>query len=152
MVECRQLSTFVLDGLLFGVDVSTVQEVLRYQTMTPVPLAPSAVAGLINLRGQVVTALDLRRRLDLPARPADEHPMNVIVRNGDEVVSFLVDKIGDVLEVDETSFELPPPTLLGAKRDLICGAYKLEDRLLLVLNAKQIMTFNPNNASLGSAN
>jgi len=152
MTLAKQLSTFFLDGLLFGVDVNLVQEVLRYQEMTPVPLAPSTVSGLINLRGQVVTALDLRRQLDLPERAVPALPTNVIIRDGDEVVSFLVDKINDVVDVDEASFEPCPDTLLGVKRDLICGVYKLEDRLLLVLNAKQIMTFTTDPATLGSAN
>jgi len=150
MGALRQFSTFLLDGLLFGVDVNAVQEILRYQEMAPVPLAPSVVAGLINLRGQVITALDLRRRLDLTARPPDERPMNVIIRSGDEIVSFLVDEICDVLEVDEACFEPLPDMVQGVTRDLICGEYKLEDRLLLVLNTKQILTFNANNASLGS--
>ena len=111
-----------------------VQEIIRYQEMTRVPLAPPVVRGLINLRGQIVTALDLRRRLDLPDRPQDELPVNVVVQTDDGAVSLLVDEIGDVLELPETDFERPPDTLTGAARDLILGAYKLSDRLLLILN------------------
>lgn len=130
----RQYCTFTLDSLLFGVEVSSVQEVIRYQEMTAVPLAHRVVSGLINLRGQIVTALDLRRRLDLAERPQGEHPMNIVVRTEDGAVSFLVDEIGDVVEVDESSFERPPETLRGNARALIPGAHKLENRLLLVLD------------------
>jgi len=130
----RQYCTFTLDGLLFGVEVSSVQEVIRFQEMTEVPLAHRVVRGLINLRGQIVTALDLRRRLDLAERPASEHPMNIVVRTEDGAVSFLVDEIGDVVEVEGSAFERPPETLRGNARTLIPGAYKLQDRLLLVLD------------------
>ena len=93
------LMTFHVDGHLFGVEVAAVQEVVRYQPMTRVPLAPPALSGLINLRGQIIPAVDLRRRLGFPDRPAGELPMDVIVRTGDGMVSLLVDRIGDVVEV-----------------------------------------------------
>jgi len=114
-----------------------VQEVIRYQEMTRVPLAPKVVRGLINLRGQIVTAIDLRRRLELAERPADRLPMNVVVRGDDGAMSLLVDEIGDVVEVQEDSFERPPETLNGVARDLIRGAYKLKDRLLLMLDTEK---------------
>jgi purine-binding chemotaxis protein CheW len=137
MVMTHQFSTFYLDHLLFGLEVSRVQEIIRYQKMTPVPLAPAMIAGLINLRGQIVTAIDLRRRLELADRPADRLPVNVIVRAGDEAVSLLVDEIGDVLEVEEEMFEPSPETLQGTARELILGAYKLKERLLLVLEPEK---------------
>jgi purine-binding chemotaxis protein CheW len=136
----RIFSTFHLDELLFGVDVTKVQEVIRYQELTPVPLASRVVRGLINLRGQIVTAIDLRRRLDLPERAAGRLPMNVVVRADDGVVSLLVDAIGDVVSVDEDSFERSPETLRGVARDLIPGAYKLRDRLLLLLDIERAVT------------
>jgi purine-binding chemotaxis protein CheW len=136
----KQFSTFYLDRLLFGVEVARVQEVLRYQEMTPVPLAAPVVSGLINLRGQIVTALDLRRRLKLAERATDRLPMNVVVRVGEEAVSLLVDEIGDVFAVDEDAFELPPETLQGEARRLIRGAYKLEDKLLLVLDTDEVVS------------
>ncbi len=134
MAETRQFSTFYLGDLFVGVEVKQVQEVLRYQEMTRVPLAPSVICGLINLRGQVVTALDLRHRLALPARLAEQQPMNVVMRTNDGAVSFLVDAIGDVLEVADDTFEPPPETLTGGARKLIRGVCKLEDRLLLILD------------------
>ena len=139
MNDERQLATFYLDGLLFGIEVNKVQEVIRYQEMTHVPLAHTVVRGLINLRGQIVTALDLRRRLNFKDRSVDQLPMNVVVRTGEEAVSLLVDEIGDVLDVEEESFERPPETLQGEARDLIRGAYKLKDRLLLVLNTDKVV-------------
>jgi purine-binding chemotaxis protein CheW len=137
MSTLQQYCTFTLDGFLVGVEVSRVQEIIRYQEMTPVPLAHRVVRGLINLRGQIVTALDLRRRLELPERAASAFPTNVVVRTEDGAVSFLVDEIGDVVEVDDTSFERPPETLRGVARQLITGAHKLSDRLLLVLDAER---------------
>ena len=132
--EEQQLCTFYLDGLYLGVGVRQVQEVIRYQEMTRVPLAPGVVSGLINLRGQIVTAIDLRRRLGLPDRPADQLPMNVVVRADDGAISLLVDEIGDVVEVDDDTFERAPETLRGVARDLIRGVYKREGELLCVLD------------------
>jgi purine-binding chemotaxis protein CheW len=134
MVDGHQYCTFYLDGHYFGLDVLRVQEIIRHQEMTRVPLAPPVVRGLINLRGQIVTAIDLRRRLELSERPADQLPINVVVHTDDGAVSLLVDEIGDVLEVSEKLFERPPETLRGTARELICGAYKLTDRLLLILD------------------
>src|SRR4051794_7673605 len=129
-----QFATFTLADHVFGVEVESVQEVIRYQPMTRVPLAPGAVSGLINLRGQVITALDLRTRLGLPTRAQDVQPMNVVVRTDDGAVSLLVDSIGDVVHTGSEVFEEPPETLLGEARDLIRGAYKLDGRLLLALD------------------
>jgi purine-binding chemotaxis protein CheW len=132
-----QFSTFSLGGLLHGVEVLQVQEVIRYQEMTRVPLAPTEVRGLINLRGQIVTAIDLRRRLGLPGRAEHEQPMNVVVRTTDGVISLLVDEIGDVVDVAESVFEPAPETLTGAARELVTGVYKLPGRLLLVLDVER---------------
>ena len=131
--------TFFVHGLFFGVEVSRVQEVIRYQRLTRVPLTSSTIAGLMNLRGQIVTAIDLRTRLGLPAREGEELPLNVVIRTSEGAMSLLVDQIGDVIEVDESSFELPPQTLVGEARELIRGAYKLEGRLLLVLDTARAL-------------
>jgi len=130
----QQFCTFVIQGILFGVEVEKVQEVIRHQGMTAVPLAPNVVAGLINLRGQIVTAIDLRRRLGVNDRTAGDLPMNVVVRTGDGAVSLLVDEIGDVVEVQEQDFEQAPDTLDSTSRDLVRGVYKLKNELLLVLD------------------
>jgi purine-binding chemotaxis protein CheW len=136
----QQFCTFFLNDQFLGVPVEQVQEVIRYQEMTRVPLAASVIRGLINLRGQIVMAMDLRRRFGLEERPASELPMNVVVRTEDGAVSFLVDEIGDVLEVEEESFEPPPETLQGPGRELVRGVYKLEDRLMLVLDTQTTVT------------
>jgi purine-binding chemotaxis protein CheW len=137
MDHSSQFCTFYLDKLLFGVELKTVQEVIRSLEVTQVPLAPKVVSGLINLRGQIVTAVDLRRQLELDPRPADMPAMNVVVRSDDGAVSLLVDEIGDVVEVDSTTFERPPETLRGTVREVITGVHKLDDRLLLVLDTEK---------------
>src|SRR5579863_10542916 len=138
----KQYCTFFVNGLFFGVEVLNVQEVLRYQQMTRVPLAPAAVQGLINLRGQIVTAIDLRHRLELPPRKDEELPMNVVVRGEDGAISLLVDEIGDVVEIADDIFEAPPETLRGVARELLKGVYKLKDRLLLVLDTERTVTLS----------
>ena len=134
--ESKQFCTFRLDGLLFGVEVKKVQEVIRYQEMTRVPLAPAMIQGLINLRGQIVTAIDLRRRFEMPARGENQLPMNVVVRTEDGAVSLLV----DVLEIPDNTYESTPETLTGVARELIRGVYKLKDRLLLILDTEQAVS------------
>lgn len=130
----QQFCTFFLDGHYFGVPVQKVQEVLRYQEMTGVPLVSNVVRGLINLRGQIITAVDLRRQLGMSDRPEKQKPMNVIMRTEEGAFSLLVDEIGDVIEVDDASFERPPDTLKGMNREMLIGVHKLADRLLLILN------------------
>jgi purine-binding chemotaxis protein CheW len=135
----QQFCTFFVDGLFFGVEVHKVQEVIRYQGMTDVPLAPAEIGGLINLRGQIVTAIDLRKRLAMSERQGSEQPMNVVVRTADGAVSLLVDEIGDVVEVADSTFEEVPDTLKGIGRDLIRGVYKLKERLLLLLDTERAL-------------
>jgi purine-binding chemotaxis protein CheW len=134
----REFATFFVDGLFFGIDVLQVQEVLRYQEMTQVPLAPDVIEGLINLRGQIVTAVDMRRRLKLMPRAEGQTPMNTVVRTKEgAAVSLLVDEIGDVVEVDSETFERTPDNVAAAARDLLQGVYKLKDRLLLILDTEK---------------
>ena len=130
----RQFATFTLAGATYGVDVLRVQEALRYQTRTPVPLAPAGIAGLVNLRGQVVMTIDLRPRLGLAPLAADAEPMMFVVQVDGEPISLLVDEIGDVMDVEESQFETPPDTLPASLREVILGAYKLEGSLLLALD------------------
>jgi purine-binding chemotaxis protein CheW len=152
MSTSRQFCTFHLNGLFFGIEVVEIQEVIRYQEMTRVPLAPAMVTGLINLRGQIVTAIDLRTRLEFPPREGDLLPTNVVVRTEDGPVSFLVDEIGDVVEVDDAAFESPPGNLTGLTRDVTRGVYKLHQRLLLILDTRRILhieSFNDSNLAPG---
>lgn len=133
----QQFCTFFLDGHYFGVPVQKVQEVLRYQEMTEVPLVSSVVRGLINLRGQIITAVDLRRQLGMNDRPEKQKPMNVIMRTEEGAYSLLVDEIGDVIEVEENTFEQPPDTLQGMARGMLHGVHKLPNRLLLILDSER---------------
>jgi purine-binding chemotaxis protein CheW len=133
----RQFATFEVDGQLFGVEVTTVQEVLSYHEYTPVPLAPPAVGGLFNLRGQVIAAVDLRVQLGLSGQEMRGPVMNVILHGDGEPVSLLVDRIGEVVDLADDEFEPPPDTLTGPARDLVVGTYKLAGRLMLVLDASQ---------------
>ena len=137
MEQTRQFCTFYLDKLLFGVQLDKVQEVIRYLEITEIPLAPRVVSGLMNLRGQIVTGIDLRRRLGLADRPDDAHPMNVVIRTSDGAVSLLVDEIGDVVETTEESFERPPETLQGKVREVILGVHKLDRQLMHVINTEK---------------
>ena len=114
-----------------------VQEVIRYLEITEIPLAPRVVSGLMNLRGQIVTGIDLRRRLELADRPEGAAPMNLVIRTADGAVSLLVDEIGDVVEVTDESFERPPETLQGKVREVILGVHKLEKQLMHVLNTEK---------------
>jgi purine-binding chemotaxis protein CheW len=142
MAVTKQLCTFRLGDQAFGVDALTVQELIRHQTMTRVPKAPESVRGLINLRGQIVTALDLRTRLGMEPLEEGRQPMNVVIRSDDGAVSLLVDQIGDVIEVNDDCFEVPPDTLSGKAREFIRGAYKLADRLLLLLDCELAVQVN----------
>ncbi len=135
--ENVQLATFIVGKFFFGIDVLNVQEVLRFQRMTKVPLAPAVIVGLINLRGQIVPALDMRRRLFLDPRNAEETPMNLVVRTEDGAVSLLVDEIGDVLELKPNAFENTPANVSANVREMIRGVYKLKNRLLFVLDTEK---------------
>jgi purine-binding chemotaxis protein CheW len=136
----KQFCTFYVDGRFFGIDVTRVQEVIRYQEMTRVPLASAVISGLINLRGQIVTAIDMRARLGIAARPTGHPPMNVVVRTADGPVSLLVDEIGDVLEVDDSTLDRVPETMSASARELVEGVHKLEGALLLVLHAERAVS------------
>jgi purine-binding chemotaxis protein CheW len=129
-----QFCTFTLGDLHFGIETLHVQEVIRNREMTRIPLAPGAVRGLINLRGQIVTAIDLGQRLELPGREGTEASVHVVVNVDGAAVSMLVDSIGDVVDAVSNSFERPPDTLDEWVRELILGVHKLEGRLLLVLD------------------
>jgi purine-binding chemotaxis protein CheW len=132
--------TFYVDNLYLGIEVTQVVEVIRYQEMTRVPLAPDVVRGMINLRGQILCAIDMRRRLSLDHRTeADRLPDNVVIQTGDGPLSLLVDAVGDVVEVDEGDVEPTPYSLKPAYRELIHGVYKTRDDLMLLLDAGRVV-------------
>jgi purine-binding chemotaxis protein CheW len=134
----QQFCTFDVGDLFLGIEVERVQEVLRDSDITQVPTAPPSVRGLINLRGQIVTAVDLRTRFDLTDQRGEGSTV-LVLDAGSELLSFVVDRARDVVEVDESSFEEPPDTLKGEARRLIRGAYKLQNALLLVLDVEHAL-------------
>ncbi|MBV1859363.1 MAG: chemotaxis protein CheW [Nannocystaceae bacterium] len=136
----RQVCTFSVGDLTFGVDVQNVHEVIRAQRMTLVPMAPSVVRGLINLRGRIVTAVDMRARLRFPPLESEDGSMNVVVQNEEGAVSLLVDEIGDVLNVAQSLQAQVPPGLSPIVAELVESVYKLEDDILLVLNPNAVAT------------
>ena len=138
--ETRQYSTFRVADMFMGIELTRVQELLRFQEMTSVPLAPQAIEGLINLRGQIVTALDVRRILGLPAVESEEAlPMNIVIQSEGGPVSLLVDEICDVLDVPLEASTPLPENMPALQRELIEGVYQLESGLLLVLNTDQVL-------------
>ena len=133
----RQFCTFYLDHLLCGVESQKIQEVVTYRELRPVPLAPPVVSGLMNLRGQVVVVLELRRQLELPERPPDMTPICLVVRAASGTVCLLADEVGNVVEVEEQTFEPSPETLSPRLRSVILGVHKLEHQLMHVLDTDQ---------------
>jgi purine-binding chemotaxis protein CheW len=138
----KKYCTFHLDKYYFGIEVEQVQEIIKYQQITPVSLAPPAVKGLINLRGQIVTAVDLRCLLELPGREEDESPMNIVVHTEQGAFSLLVDRIGDVLELEDDKYESPPENLEGIAQTLIRCVYKLDNALLMTMEIEQIVSID----------
>jgi len=129
------LCTFDVDTLFIGIEIGRIQEILRPQPITAVPLAAAAIRGLMSLRGQIVPVVDLAERLGVRLRDGGGEAFNVLIRTPDGPVSLLVDHVGDVVEVYQDTFEPAPDTLRSSMRPLIRGAYKLERRLLLALDA-----------------
>lgn len=137
MTRSGLYATFHIDKAFYGVPIEDVQEVLFSQPLSEVPLAPPAVAGLLNLRGRIVTVIDLKRLLH--GASADEEAMNMVVRFDNDEVSLLIDRIGDVMRVDEASVEATPPTLQGQARDFIRGVFPLQTGLLLLLDTQRML-------------
>jgi purine-binding chemotaxis protein CheW len=143
----QQICTFFLDHTRFGIGVEDVQEVIRQQPLTRIPLAARDICGLMNLRGQVIPVVDLPCRLGLRSSACvasesdmEEQPVyNIIVNTADDVVSFIVDDIGDVLDCSVEALEPPPATLHPHIQSALKGAYRLEHDFLLVLNTEKIL-------------
>lgn len=131
--------TFYVGQQFYGIPVSDVQEVLLAQFLTRAPLAPPAVAGLMNLRGQIVTAVDVRKVLRAGEEVEIDESMNVVIRHEGSEVSLLVDRIGDVVSVDEGEVELPPETLQGVAREFIRGIYPQDGTLLLLVDVHRML-------------
>jgi purine-binding chemotaxis protein CheW len=139
--EHRDYVTMSIGGQLFGIPVLKVQDVLGTQTITRVPLAPVEVAGSLNLRGRIVTAVDVRLRLGLPKRENDKAAMSVVVEHENELYSLLVDSVGEVLSLESRDYQRNPPTLNPRLREFSDGIYRLNDSLLVVLSVPSLLNF-----------
>ena len=134
-----QLLTFMLADQLFGVPVLQVNDVLGPQKMTLAPLAPASIAGVMNLRGRIVTAIDVRNCLGQPPRAKDAKSMSVVVDQGGELFSLMIDSVGDVLMLSKETFENVPATLNPAWRNVSSGIHKLKDHILVILDVSQLL-------------
>lgn len=135
----REFVSMTVAGQLFGIPVLTVQDVLGEQRITRVPLALTEVAGTLNLRGRIVTAIDMRRRLGLPPRAAESAGMNVVVDRGGELYSLIVDSVGEVLSLPADLYERNPSTLEAAWREVSVGVYRLQNELMVVLDVAKLL-------------
>ncbi len=137
----QQYATFRVADMFMGIELSWVQELMRYQEMASVPLAPPAVEGLINLRGQIVTALDMRTIFSLPPMEKGEtRPMNIVIRSEGGSVSLLVDEICDVVDVPKANWTPLPANLPAEQRALLQGVYQLDASLLMVVDTERVIS------------
>lgn len=139
--------TMTIAGQMFGIPVLQVQDVLGPQRLTRVPLAPAEVAGSLNLRGRIVTAIDVRIRLGLPPRPDDVKGMSVVVDLNGELYSLMIDQVGEVLTLDRNSFEANPPTLDPRWREVSKGIFRLKDKLMVVIDVAQLLQLSSGSAA-----
>jgi len=135
----QMVLTLTVASQLCGVPVLAVRDVLGPQTITRIPLAPPEVAGSLNLRGRIVTAVDLRRRLMLAPRPAGQRPMSVVVEHQGELYSLLADQVGEVLNLSPAERAANPPTLDPEWKEVSLGVHRLGDNLLVVLDVERLM-------------
>lgn len=136
----RDFVTATVHGQLFGIPVLKVQDVLGQQRLTRIPLAPPEIAGALNLRGRIVTAIDVRNRLGMPPRPEGDASMSIVVEQDGELYSLSVDSVGEVLSVVDDAFEHNPPTLDGAWREVSSGIYRLDRQLLVIIDVERLMS------------
>lgn len=137
--DTEQLLTFHLAGQIFGVPVLQVNDVLGPQKITKTPLFSSTIAGIMNLRGRIVTAIDVRRCLNQPERPAGQGTMSVVVEQRGEFFSLIIDTVGDVLSLSPDHLEAVPDTLDPVWHNVASGIYKLQDKLLVVLDVERLL-------------
>ncbi|MBT5267343.1 MAG: chemotaxis protein CheW [Rhodospirillaceae bacterium] len=142
-----QYVSITIGNQLFGIKVLLVHDVLGPQRITRIPLSPKEVAGSLNLRGRIVTAIDLRSRLNMPPRPKGEEGMSVVVEQSGELYSLMVDAVGEVLSLDDTNFESHPPTMAQTIREVSSGIYRLDDTLLVVLDCDSLLNFGRQDAA-----
>ncbi|RMB12178.1 chemotaxis protein CheW [Eilatimonas milleporae] len=134
--------TVVLAGQILGIPVLSVHDVLNAQNITKIPLAPEWVEGVLNLRGRIVTAINLRRRLGLPPLDEGKKSMSIVVEHKGEPYSLQIDQVGEVLSLDDQLFEKNPVTLDPVWREVSLGIYRLDNELLAVLDVEKLIDFD----------
>lgn len=134
--------TMTIAGQLFGIPVLQVRDVLGPQRLTRIPLSPPEVAGSLNLRGRIVTAIDVRTRLGLPARPEEMKGMSVVVDLNGELYSLMIDQVGEVLALNQEDFEANPPTLDPRWRSISTGIYRLREQLMVVIDVNELLNLS----------
>lgn len=138
--DTKDFLTVIIAGQRFGVPILQVQDVLGEQSVTTIPLAPPEVAGSLNLRGRVVTAIDVRKKLGMGAEcDALSQNMSVVVEHEDELYSLIIDRVGDVLTLPDKAFEQNPATMETSWKDVSLGIYRLEGELLVVLDIPKLL-------------
>jgi len=145
--ETEEFVTFTIAGQLFGIPVLQIQDVLSSYQITPVPLAPPEITGSLNLRGRVVTAMDLRLRLGLSARAKEAESMSIVAENEGELYSLMVDSVGEVLALSQSEYERNPPTLDAKFRTFSDGIYRLDKQLLVVLDVNRLLDYEQSDAA-----
>lgn len=140
-MSTNQFSTFRVDGRYYGVNVRLVQEITQSMPLTRVPLAPDYVAGLINLRGQIATAIGLRELFKLKPAVDLSSSVNVICKSEGPLLALVVDEIGDVLEVEDAIFEPTPNTVNPAVAQFMAGVYKLPTEILSIIDITKLIQF-----------
>ena len=140
--DTQVLVTLTVADQLCGVPVLAVRDILGEQSITRIPLAPAEIAGSLNLRGRIVTAIDLRRRLNLPPPPAGQPRMSVVAEQSGELYALLVDQVSEVMSLDPSMFERNPPTLGKCWTSFSTGIYRLDGRLLVVLDVSKLLALS----------
>ncbi len=139
--EMESYVTLTVAGQLCGIPVLGVRDILAEQPITRIPLAPPDIAGSLNLRGRIVTAIDLRRRLNLPTADAGQKPMSVVAEQGGELYALLVDSVSEVMSLDPLALERNPPTLERDWALFSNGIYRLDGRLLVILDVARLLDY-----------
>ncbi len=145
--ETEEFVTFTIAGQLFGIPVLHIQDVLSSYQITPIPLAPPEIKGSLNLRGRVVTAVDVRLRLGLSARPREAESMSIVAENEGELYSLMVDSVGEVLALSQSAYERNLPTLDAKFRAFSDGIYRLDKELLVVLDVNRLLDYERSDAA-----
>ena len=134
-----ELSTFLVGDALCGMDILSIQEINKIIDMTTVPQAPSYVLGILNLRGQIITSIDLGKKLGLGETDITKDPRNIIVNSKGEHIGLMVRKISDVIQANKDKFEPPPSNMGGIQGEFFTGVYKTENKLIGILDVEKVL-------------